>query len=72
MHLESMCFGYWFWRLPLRLGVRPSNRRDGHIASCCAPKMSVAGLGDGRIGILREPEFDNGSRFAIRRRGDTA
>jgi len=23
------------------LGVRPSNRRDHHIPSCCAPTMSV-------------------------------
>jgi len=29
------------------LGVRPSNRGDDHIPSCCAPTMSVAAVGDG-------------------------
>ncbi len=34
--------------------------------------MSVAALGDGRVGVQRVPELDDGSRLAIRRRGDTA
>jgi hypothetical protein len=54
------------------LGVRPSNRRDSHITSCCAPRMSVATLGDGRIGVQRVPEVDDGSRLGIKHRGDTA
>ena len=54
------------------LGVRPSNRRDSHITSCCAPRVSVAALGDGRRGVQRVPELDGRSGLAIRRRGDTA
>ena len=34
--------------LSIDSGVRPSNRRDNHRISCCAPVMSVAALGDGR------------------------
>jgi hypothetical protein len=54
------------------LGVRPSNRHDSHITSCCAPRMYVATLGDGRIGVQRGPELDDGSRLVIKYRGDTA
>ena len=55
----------------LVLGVRLSNRRDSHTASCCALRMSVAALGDGRFGVQRVPELDDGPR-PIRRRADTA
>jgi len=54
------------------LGVSPSNRRDSHFASCCAPTTSVAALGDGgaasRGGSSRKRE----STFPFTHRGDTA
>jgi hypothetical protein len=54
------------------LGVRPSNRRDSHIPSCCARTTSVAALSDGRAGVRDVPEIEDGARVAIRRTGDTA
>jgi len=57
---------------PAALGVSPSNRRDSHFASCCAPTTSVAALGDGgaasRGGSSRKRE----STFPFTHRGDTA
>jgi hypothetical protein len=56
----------------LDLGVRPSNRRDGHTPSCCALTLSVAAFGDGRKGVrcAIEPEERIDRRFT--RTGDTA
>jgi hypothetical protein len=53
------------------LGVRPSNRRDSHIPSCCAPPNSVAALGDGRGGVGRVPEREARVRLALSSRDDT-
>jgi hypothetical protein len=44
--------------VPPSLGVRPSNRRDGHIISSCAPLVSVAALSDGRVGVPWASESD--------------
>jgi hypothetical protein len=54
------------------LGVRPSNRCDSHVTSCCASISSVTVVGDGPVGVRRMPELDEQCRLAITRRGDTA
>ena len=54
------------------LGVRPSNRRDNHIPSCCASAMSVAALGDGRLGVSSGSEPQESFDLWLTRRGDTA
>jgi transposase len=55
-----------------RLGVRPSNRRESHISSCCASGMSVAAVSEGRVGRPRVPKCDDHPRLAVIRRGDRA
>ena len=50
------------------LGVRPSNRCDNHVPSCCAPTISVTALGDGRLGV----PCSIGANERLTRRGDTA
>ena len=55
-----------------RLGVRPSNRRDNHIPSCCASAMSVAALGDGRLGVSSGSEPQEPFDLWLTHRGDTA
>jgi hypothetical protein len=54
------------------LGVSPSNRRDGHIRSCCAPTTCVAALGDGCMGGLRQIEREKEIVSLLIRRDDTA
>jgi len=54
------------------LGVRPSNRRDGHSSSCCASRTAVAAVGDGRAGLWRVPERTTRGDRRLRRRADTA
>ena len=53
------------------LGVRPSNRCDGHVISCCAPTMPPVAVGDSGISVPHaiEPEERIG---LFTRRGDTA
>jgi len=58
--------------LALALGVRPSNRRDSHVASCCAPIMSVAALGDGRADVPCAVVPDEGIGLPFIHRCDTA
>ena len=53
------------------LGVRPSNRRDNYMLSCCAT-MSVAALGDGRAGVPWAIEPEKGISLPFIHRGDTA
>ena len=53
------------------LGVRPSNRRDHRIPSCCAPRMSVAARGDGRVAVPRPSEPEGRIGRPLTRRGDT-
>ena len=55
-----------------KLGVRPSNRRDNHITSCCAPTMSVAAFGDGHVGVPGPIEPEARIDRVLTRRGDTA
>jgi outer membrane receptor protein involved in Fe transport len=52
-----------------RLGVRPSNRCNGHVTSFCAPIMSLARRRDGRADIHRAAERLD---LAFTSRGDTA
>ncbi len=52
-----------------RLGVRPSNRRDGHVTACCAPTISLAPPGDGRVGVRASGERLD---LAFTGRGDRA
>ena len=59
-------------RAAVALGVSPSNRRDGHIRSCCAPTTWVAALGDGLAGGLRPIERSKGIVSPPIRRDDTA
>jgi hypothetical protein len=55
------------------LGVRPSNRRDSHIASRCALGIAVIDLGDGRVDVSCAPERERAlPPLPLRRRGDTA
>jgi hypothetical protein len=54
------------------LGVRPSNRRDIHIPSCCAPTMSITALGDGRVGVPFAIASDERIARSVRHKGDTA
>jgi hypothetical protein len=54
------------------LGVSPSNRRNGHDASCCARARSVARLGDGGVGVPCVPEPQGRLLAPLRHRGDTA
>jgi hypothetical protein len=54
------------------LGVRPSNRRDNHIPSCCASTTSVAALGDGRLGVSRAIEPEERPELGFMCTGDTA
>src|ERR1700676_4680283 len=66
--------------LCLFLGVRPrnapraprslGNRCDNHVPSYCAPTISVAILGKGRVGVRIEPEGRIAPPFTGR--GDTA
>ena len=56
-----------------RLGVRPSNRRDNHIPSCCVPTVAVAALGDGRVGVRdRDRAGKSETEPPFTRRGGTA
>ena len=54
------------------LGVRPSNRHDNHVTSCCAPTLSVTALGDGRVGVPCPIESDKPVVCRFIRRDDTA
>jgi len=53
------------------LGAYPSNRRDRHIRSCCAPTISVAALRDGRVTGLCPIEREERIASPFTRRGDT-
>ena len=53
-------------------GVRPSNRCDHHIGSCCASRPSITLVGDGHIGVRRVPTLDEPYQLVISHRSDTA
>lgn len=58
--------------LETRLGVRPSNRGDGHTPSCGALAPSGATLGDAGVGVGDMPDSEARCRLGIRCTGDTA
>jgi hypothetical protein len=71
VELDQVSKSFRVRRAP-RLGVRPSNRGDNHIPSCCAPALSVAALGDGPVGVLCAIAPEEPIDLPVTRTGDTA